>query len=87
MTKSEYNGWYNYETWAVNLWLDNDEDSQSYWAERAMEALDENDGEVGDAASDLSNEIEESIKNDAPELGACLYADLLGAALSEVNWY
>jgi hypothetical protein len=23
MTKKEYNGWYNYETWLVNLWMGN----------------------------------------------------------------
>ena len=22
MNKKEYNGWYNYETWMVNLWMD-----------------------------------------------------------------
>lgn len=29
--KDEYNGWANYETWAVSLWLDNDERSYRYW--------------------------------------------------------
>ena len=31
MTKKEYNGWTNYETWAVNLWIGNDEASSRYW--------------------------------------------------------
>ena len=25
MQKLEYNGWYNYETWNLKLWLDNDQ--------------------------------------------------------------
>jgi len=25
MTTKEYNGWTNYETWLVKLWIDNDE--------------------------------------------------------------
>jgi hypothetical protein len=26
-----YNGWSNYETWNVKLWMDNDEGSYNYW--------------------------------------------------------
>lgn len=38
MTKNEtkgYNGWTNYETWCVSLWLDNDSGSYDHWRERA----------------------------------------------------
>jgi len=31
----KYNGWTNYETWAVKLWMDNEEPSYRYWRERA----------------------------------------------------
>jgi len=41
MTRKEYNGWTNYETWAVALWLDNEEGSQRFWHERAHELADE----------------------------------------------
>src|SRR3990167_3704605 len=28
-TKEEYNGWTNYDTWAVGLWFDNDQETQN----------------------------------------------------------
>jgi hypothetical protein len=30
-----YNGWTNYETWCVHLWLSNEEGSYRYWREEA----------------------------------------------------
>lgn len=87
-----YNGWTNYETWNVKLWMDNDEGSYFYWEEAAQDAFDNADGETGEekrdnAVGDLSRQIEREIKDAAPDLGASTYADLLGTALSEVNWY
>jgi len=36
MSKDEgYNGWTNYETWCVHLWLSNEEGSYRYWREEA----------------------------------------------------
>jgi hypothetical protein len=36
MSKQEgYNGWANYETWCVHLWMTNDEGSYRYWREEA----------------------------------------------------
>ena len=34
MANTTYQGWTNYETWAVNLWLDNEEGVHDYWRER-----------------------------------------------------
>jgi len=89
---SDYNGWQNYETWAVNLWLENDQGTYEYWREMAREVW--RDAEATDIltrvqvarhgfAMRLKDEIEET--HPCPDAG--LYTDLLNAALSEVNWH
>lgn len=45
MKTETYNGWTNYETWVVNLWLGNDEGSDRYWREQAQECFDESETE------------------------------------------
>jgi len=86
MTKNEYNGWYNYETWVVNLWMDNDEGSYTYWRETAIHALEDADNDKDDATSALAQMLESEHEEALPELQG-FAADLLSAAMSEVNWY
>lgn len=74
---AQYNGWTNYETWNVKLWIDNDEGSQNYWLEAAREA----DGNARDLADRLKDEHVESM----PAVTG-VYADLLKSALDEVDW-
>ncbi len=85
MSDKTYNGWTNYETWNAALWMDNDEGSYNYWDERTEAACGRYDRD--DAVSALAGEIEVHHADAAPDLGASFYADMLGAALSEVNWY
>ena len=96
MNEKKYNGWTNYETWLAKLWMDNDEGSQTYWDEVATEAYEESepafdwqsnrDAARIDLAERLKGEHEATL--DALGLGeAGLYADLMNAALSEVNWH
>jgi hypothetical protein len=92
MADKRYNGWTNYETWVVNLWLGNDEGSDSYWRETAQEVYDESETErsftrAERATLDLADRLKSEHEENMPELGASLWADLLGAAMSEVNWY
>lgn len=36
----KYNGYTNYPTWNVKLWIDNEEGSYNYWHDAAREAED-----------------------------------------------
>lgn len=111
-----YNGWTNYETWAVALWIDNEqsthEQARLMTAETRAKsrvcgndhaaapyslctrcgALIGNDGAMIGTTDDLaarllSDALKEWVTDELlPDLGATLAADLLGAAVSEVNW-
>ena len=96
MDAKTYNGYANYETWAVCLWLNNDESSYRYWKEGAEEARAEADrcwqvkakvwSEEQAPVYLLAQWIRERLTLVAPNLEAGPYADLLNAALSEVDW-
>lgn len=73
-----YNGWSNYETWCVALWIGNEEGS--YRESVAMtRAADDEDR--------LANELREWVESTMPDLGASMWSDLLRSAFSEVDWY
>src|SRR6266498_3923184 len=95
-----YNGWSNYETWAVKLWMDNDEGSYHYWQETAREVLDDcedkHPNQFMNKADNDRSQLAERLKDEHdsesehPVFKAAegsVYADLLDAALSEVNWH
>ena len=87
-----YNGWTNYETWSVNLWLENEEGIYRYWREAARACwvaakADETFSRAERARFALADQLKDAIEVDNPLVEpADLYADLLGAALSEVHW-
>jgi len=96
MTEAEqmerYNGWRNYETWLVCLWLTNEESSSKYWELLAAELW--RDAKSSDiltreqvARHTLAERLKDEILEHNPCPEACLYADLLHAAISEVDWY
>lgn len=93
MADTKYNGWTNYETWNVALWLDNEEGSYSYWTEQAQDRW--NDAGLmthhcwtrEEAATyTLADQLKDELTEANPLQEASLYCDLLNAALSEVNW-
>ena len=100
MTHNEYNGWHNYETWAVNLWMSNDQGSDDFYRGIAQEAYDESTEELRADRSIIFTRDEvatrvfaDRLKDDHEERQtestgiAGVFADLLSGALSEVNWF
>lgn len=92
-----YNGYSNYETWCVSLWIDNEEPSYRYWRSVAEECKEEaptcrqvRDGyweEDRAAVFLLEDRLKEEISDSNPLIEqANMWADLLNAALSEVDW-
>ena len=77
---TKYNGWCNRETWLVNLWLTNDEDSYSL-----LQDAGRRDGSLYDKSEWLETIIRESYDRQYQQ--ASLWADLMGTALGRVNWY
>ena len=88
MESKRYNGWTNYETWNVALWFDND--SSEFWAEVAQDLFDSaeatnNCTREEEATFTLADAMKDQVEENTPTVTG-LYADLLSASLSEVNW-
>lgn len=93
----KYNGWTNYETWAVNLYMDNDQPQEQFWRGVVLTVYHQSKAEgpftrTENAAFHLAERIKEEHENAANDmLEAAHYeygplTDLLRGALSEVNW-
>lgn len=97
MTTNTYNGWTNYETWNVKMWIDTDERSCRDCLEMAREAYDNAEASrtlthAEQAARDLADTLRGHYEDAAQgaleraNVSASVWCDLLGAALSAVNW-
>jgi hypothetical protein len=78
-TDERYNGWTNYETWCVALWLDNDE----YLQNEAYRIVADcgNTYEAEQAFKEMIDDMNPLVET------ATMFTDLLNAAISNVNWY
>ena len=89
MTRKEYNGWYNYETWLFNLHWDSSftEDAQDAWdnAEACKTFTREEQ-----AALDLADRIKtiaEEVTDEAARQTNPWILDLVNGAFSEINFH
>lgn len=83
-----FNGWANYVTWLVHLSLTNEQEQYFHWRERTREIVDEQLMAENDVPScwHVVHELRESVEVDCGIPNASLAADLMNAALSEVDW-
>jgi len=85
MTKDDerFNGWANHETWAVSLWLFNDEGLYDTARECVRSRSDDNAAKIADNLRDMVRDL-------AADAGitdkATLWSDLVGYALDRCDW-
>lgn len=97
MKFSDLNGWTNYETWAVSLWIGNGEGSFRQWNEMAREAIVDSEDNlqvvrgIWDRRQASVYALEDQLENYFDEQNplkdsTTVWIDLLNKALSAVNW-
>jgi len=80
MSDEKYQGFSNYETWAVKMWIDNDPGTTDH----INDLID--DQEIDDPG-ELADLIKEYIEENNPLIDdANLYADLLNAAIDNADY-
>ena len=82
---NKYNGWSNYETWNLSLWLDNNREWYRAVNDKALGLV--NDVLTKDEEIEfLKNFIIDLVQNDEPKIEPSFYSDILNASIREVNF-
>lgn len=88
-----YNGWKNYETWCMALWIDNDQGSYEESRDLARTALQEHEDRTGYGAT-AEGSLAHALKEWQDELRpeeitgtASVWTDLLTSAFQSIDWY
>jgi len=94
---TRYEGWTNYDTWVVHLWLTNVHGDYLYWREQAgthlrnaphADQVEQRIWTVAEAARfGLADQLRDEIEDASPIKAASVYTDLLGAAIGDINWH
>jgi len=84
-----YNGWTNFETWAVNIWISSEEGDYLHWQEVAEGCRDEAGSDNAEVVELLADKLrdEHFALGDEPysaEYG--LFCDITKGDLWNVNW-
>jgi hypothetical protein len=78
-----YNGWTNWETWIVIVWMDNDQKLYEYYGDITREEISK---DKQSATYKLSTTLREQFDEGTPGIEG-LYLDLLNGAMREINWH
>lgn len=84
--KADYQGHTNYETWAMKLWIDNEEGSYEEMREVCKNAVNREDS-VEDAIHAAASLMEDSWEGQIPDVGSTVFADFLNTSFKEIDWH
>ncbi len=87
MSNNDYNGWANYETWNVNLWIQNDEGLYGFVRDGLEELLDRcgNDWE-NVSLTDLKDLVVDAFGGYSPGYGGKATPDGVRLMDSAIDW-
>ena len=82
MSENGYQGWANFTTWIIALWLSNDEGTYKLMCDYADDAKENDDPQLV-----LAEIIEHYVRANNPVADtASMWNDIMGRALGSVDW-
>lgn len=91
----KYNGYANYETWLVSVWIDNDQGSIDFWVDVAKHHYNiaedrkyftKREEAVISFAEDMKQWYEDNTPEYSDDISG-LWSDMINAALAIVDWH